>query len=225
MVGCGLFIFYVRKNFSVINLLLLTIIFIATFLVEGKTAILTLISGLVTYYLVLRYSSGNLTIKNSFLSILFLFGLVTMMILIRGDSIIDFDLNKFTTGRFDGWLIYFDLITNKNTLLGFGIQGGEIINAQGTFGFKHPHNIFLEVLFTTGILGFTVLIVLWILFYKKLFSVNIQPEKRALLATTFIVILVSSQGFWSIWSKNHVMPILIILSLSLLIQLNRKLSN
>jgi len=216
-IGIGLLLYYLRKNLTSINIVLFIFVLFATFVVEGKTALITLFVGLFIYFISYMLLSKKLSLINFLGSIAIVCFSIYLMLYIRNDSISDFNINDFTSGRFNGWELYIDLISKKNTLFGFGIFGGKVLSEQGLLGFSHPHNIFIETLFTTGVIGLIVLIVLFILYIKKIYFIITSPEKKAIIITTFFTVFISSQGFWSIWSKNHVIPIMIIIAISLLL--------
>jgi len=213
-VGIGLLLFYTQKNNTFLNKLLLVGIISATFIVEGKTAIITLLLGMFIYFGTYTILTKKLTIIKLIASTSLLVVLFSIMLYIRSGNDANLDLNNFTSGRLQGWIIYFHLILEENTFFGFGIQGGSNLLKEGIIAFKHPHNIFVEALFTTGVIGFLILLCLWMIYFKNVFLIKIEADIKALMITTFFTVLIASQGFWSIWSKNHLIPILIVISLS-----------
>ena len=78
---------------------------------------------------------------------------------------------------------------------------------------KHPHNIWLELLLDTGLIGaFSFLIFIGYLinfFYIK--TRNITSIHKATIFATLCSIFLSSLSSWSIWSGNHIGPILAII--------------
>jgi O-antigen ligase len=78
---------------------------------------------------------------------------------------------------------------------------------------KHPHNIWLELLLDTGLIGaFSFLIFIGYLFkffYTK--TRNISSIHKATIFATLCSIFLSSLSSWSIWSGNHIGPILVII--------------
>lgn len=96
-------------------------------------------------------------------------------------------------GRFSLWIGFFSLIF-ENLIFGNGYSGFDLISFQ-YFGFvESPHNVFLEVLLYTGLIGFF----LYILFLSRIFLASyklFKLKKRILptiiipIALAFIVIL------------------------------------
>ena len=97
------------------------------------------------------------------------------------------------TGRFSLWIGFFSLIF-ENLIFGNGYSGFDLISFQ-YFGFaESPHNVFLEVMLYTGLIGFF----LYILFLSRIFLASyklFKLKKRILptiiipIALAFIVIL------------------------------------
>ena len=78
---------------------------------------------------------------------------------------------------------------------------------------KHPHNIWLELLLDTGLIGaFSFLIFIgYIIKFFYIKTRNITSIHKATIFATLCSIFLSSLSSWSIWSGNHIGPILAII--------------
>lgn len=78
---------------------------------------------------------------------------------------------------------------------------------------KHPHNIWLELLMDTGIVGFIAFLpfVFYLSRYFYLQSKEISLIHKATIMSVLTSIFLSSLVSWSIWSGNQIGPMLIII--------------
>jgi O-antigen ligase len=121
------------------------------------------------------------------------------------------------SGRFTVYQESFDRF-KTSMLTGHGIKSSTdnyiiIKHEHSNEEVKHPHNIWLELLLDTGLIGlFSFLIFIGYLlkfFYIKIR--NISSIHKATIFATLCSIFLSSLSSWSIWSANHIGPILAII--------------
>lgn len=192
----GFFIYYYFKNKSTINLISLIFIYLGTYASHGRTAIVTIIIGTMTYVFLDLIRKKILNYKK----IILLLGILTVslliFILISKDSLSTLD--SLTSGRYNGWLIYIDLILKDNTIFGYGIEGAMQVYEKGLLTFKHPHNLYIETFFSLGVVGLLLLCTLTIIFLVKILkSDNLESKNMAI--TTFIAVFINAQAIGGIW--------------------------
>jgi O-antigen ligase len=78
---------------------------------------------------------------------------------------------------------------------------------------KHPHNIWLELLLDTGLIGAFSFLIFIVYLFKSFYTKtrNISSIHKATIFATLCSIFLSSLSSWSIWSGNHIGPILVII--------------
>ncbi|MDR0408292.1 MAG: O-antigen ligase family protein [Campylobacteraceae bacterium] len=102
-----------------------------------------------------------------FLSVFFLFAIAFVFSDALGDrfsSMIEGD----SSNRFEIWQTTIQLIKQK-LLLGYGVRNFDFEITGAYF----PHNFILDILYSVGILGFSVSVVLLILTYKEIIKTNL----------------------------------------------------
>ncbi len=103
---------------------------------------------------------------------------------------------------------------SKSLLYGRGVKSAVKHPVEyGASSSKHPHNIYLEVLLDSGLVGFIpFLFFLWVL-YRSFTGVGTDaaPALYASLAGLFLTSLAS----WSIWSANHISVMMTVLAVLL----------
>jgi O-antigen ligase len=102
---------------------------------------------------------------------------------------------------------------SQHPIVGYGIKSGVKIYEQGDKlgDAKHPHNIYLEVLLDSGIIGFTGFIA-FLYYLVRSFRGTVHKH---VVAATFTAIFLSSLVSWSIWSVNHVSYVFVVITLLL----------
>jgi O-antigen ligase len=205
--------YYVR-NKTFFNLLMLSFIYLGTFASHSRTAIITMAFATLVYFLYNIIEKRKLNLKIFFILSILIIISALVVIEISGNKI--HNINSFTSSRFNGWLLYLDLIFKDNTLLGYGLQGGVEIKNAGLLSFKHPHNAYIEALFTLGISGFLMLLLLTFFYLANIFKLDIRYDK-GIAFTTFISIFINSQGIGTIWGFSSVLITIFLLYLSLIV--------
>lgn len=167
---CGYFTVITYSKSSFLMFFYPIVLLFWTCLVKRKVGIMAIMSAIVAVF-----SSYVAVGKIQFLNII-------LNRFSRTDSASD-----FTTGRWDIWMSYLDFF-NDNIIkffLGSGISAPLINNAQA-------HNTFIEILYTCGILGFT----LFIFAIKGIFKSNKLQNKSKVLMNFSILICLSFMYFF-----------------------------
>lgn len=212
-VSIAFYLRYYFNNKTKINFLLLLLIYLGVFASHGRTAILIITVGTVIYLAYSMYLKKEFN-KQKILSIFsIIFVSLFLVLYISGSKLHELTIN--TSGRFDGWMVYLKLILEKNTLFGYGLQGGKYVYESKLLGFKHPHNIFIESLFYLGVVGLLLLISLIILYAYSIWKKDILLYDKPLMVTVFISILLMEQGIGSLWGTNHIAPLILLAFLSI----------
>lgn len=168
----------IRRNNNITTLVLFFVSFIALLLTSKRAHLLfSIIALIVVYFVVNPEKRGNKLFKVFFLGIV---GLLIVAILIEIDSplaetftrFIESDEGDVSNGRFVMWILAFQEFLN-HPILGLGWQGYRYSYAKNLFvagnyaggeyleGFKFldTHNVYLQVLCETGIVGFIVFLI------------------------------------------------------------------
>jgi O-antigen ligase len=77
---------------------------------------------------------------------------------------------------------------------------------------KHPHNVFLEILLDSGLIGLLGFLYFLFVLIKETVRVEGRGEK-AVIVSSLLCIFLTSMSSWSIWSANHITVILIVLTI------------
>ncbi|MAD42379.1 MAG: hypothetical protein CL623_08320 [Arcobacter sp.] len=189
------FLYYYLKNKSIVNLILLIFIYLGTYASHGRTAMVTIIIGTITYVFINAFGKK---IQNYKKIILLLIILVSSLIFILINDNKLFDLDLLTSGRYNGWLLNVDLILKDNTIFGYGIQGAMQLKEKGLLLFKHPHNLYIETLFSLGLIGFLSLCILTSIFFIDILKSNNLYSKNIAI-TTFAAVFINVQAIGGIW--------------------------
>jgi len=218
VVPIGIFLYYTLQNKNAINIISLIIILVATILLQGRTAILTIITGLAIFFVFYYWEK---TKKIYIILTLSAVGIATLLIIsyISSGNLLGIE-QIHTSGRINGFSTYISYVNQKNTLLGIGILGDNHMYHSGLMAYKHPHNIFMEAYVTMGFFGLfalSILILSLFTYIVKLAKFSKIEYAKPLLFSTLGSFLISSQAFWSIWSKNHLVLMLLYLLLAILI--------
>ncbi|MDD3324243.1 MAG: O-antigen ligase family protein [Sulfurospirillaceae bacterium] len=205
--GLGLYLyFFIKEKKSLLNILCIIALFTSAYISQGRTAILTMSVGFLIFTYVYFLKNSRKTIKILAITILMMISIFSISYISSGDGLAVGKIH--TSGRFDGYVKYVEYTLEHAPLFGLGINGGEKLYKMKIIPYKHPHNIFIEALVATGVVGVLLLISLlsyiFYLFLKAYLRATITIDK-ALLASSFCMFIISSQGFWSIWNKHHLM--------------------
>ncbi len=98
-------------------------------------------------------------------------------------------------------------------IAGKGIKSGIVLSEQDNFKIaRHPHNIWLELLMDVGIIGFIgfVSFIIFLLTYLYQLRKKISIIHNATIWSTLLAVFLSSLASWSIWTGNHIGPMLIV---------------
>lgn len=204
---------YYLNNQNKINLSLLSFIYLGTFAAQGRTAILTIFVGTLAYFIYEMYEKKEFTQKKIYLLITVSLVSLFLILIISGSNLEKLEVN--TSGRFDGWRIYLQLILEKNTLFGYGLQGGQHVYESGFLNFKHPHNIFVESLFYLGVSGLILIISMFAFYAYIIWGKDAKINDKRLMLSFFISLLVMQQAIGSLWGSNNTVPLIIMIYLSL----------
>ncbi|MBE0491398.1 MAG: oligosaccharide repeat unit polymerase [Sulfurospirillum sp.] len=217
------FLSYYFKNQTKFNLFFLLIIYLGTFASHGRTAILTITIGTVTYFLYDMYQKKEFTKKKFYIITALCLMTLFLILFISGSNFDKLEIN--TSNRYNGWLIYLNLILEKNTLIGYGLQGGQYVYEHGFLAYKHPHNIFIESLFYLGLIGLFLLSCMIFLYAYTIWRKNKELYDKNLMVSFFASVLVMQQAIGSLLGANNVILLLLIMYLSLNAKIHREKPN
>lgn len=217
--GLGLYLYYfIKEKKSFLNIICLAAIIISAFASFGRTAIITMIVGLLVFSYIYYLQNSKTIVKVFVIGLLILASLFPIAYISTGDS---FDVTKIhTSGRFDGYQKYIDYTLQHAPILGLGVDGSKMLFDKRIIPHKHPHNIVVEVFVATGLIGviFLITVVSYILFLIGKAYIKAQETiAKALIASSFSMFMISSQGFWSLWNRSHLMIMLLYLFFSFFI--------
>ncbi|MDD3344466.1 MAG: O-antigen ligase family protein, partial [Sulfurospirillaceae bacterium] len=119
------------------------------------------------------------------------------------------------SGRFDVYEKSFELFL-QSPYMGNGIKSAGFLSQSDQFLdiAKHPHNIWLEILMDTGLVGMSGFLLFILFFLKELYTgLSTSYLIKGTMVATLASIFLSSLSSWSIWSGNHIGSIMIILIL------------
>ena len=114
--------------------------------------------------------------------------------------------------RYDVYLDSLQRIKN-NVLFGHGVKCGVVYakNRKGLGGgSKHPHNIYLEILLDSGVIGFVGFLIFLFYFFRRFRPYLSDSAFIGVMSAVFLTSLVS----WSIWSANHIALVLLLIVLT-----------
>jgi len=184
----------------------------------SRTAIVTIVVSLIIYHWI---KFKKLLSKEIMVLISLLVGITSVSYVLFPEIKTRLDSFKTTflleggdrmSGRYD---VYKDSIEKiqKRPITGYGVKFAAMDakkgNSLGSIA-KHPHNIFLEILLDSGIIGLLgFLYFVYILFKDKFIF------KEPVVVATFTSIFLTSLVSWSIWSANHISLVLLIITLML----------
>ncbi|WP_419765218.1 MAG: O-antigen ligase family protein [Arcobacter sp.] len=203
--------FYFRNKTN-INLILFLLIIIGVFVAQGRTAIITMAIGIFIYLGYDFFIKKAYTKKNVLIVFLLLITSTTLVLYISGSTIDNIQFH--TSSRFDGWIVYMDLLLKDNTFFGYGLEGANNVYKSGVLGFSHPHNSFVEVLFSLGIIGFFIFLFLVIIYIFNVFKLGMSFNKHIALSFSASLLLMQ-QGIGTIWGPNFVIPIIMLMFLAI----------
>ena len=83
------------------------------------------------------------------------------------------------------WSIAINLF-KKNFIVGIGIQSADYLKSI-LYGVSHPHNLFLSILLTSGIIGFIIYMIIFFMINKN--TRNIQNKRVKFIINTSIFVL------------------------------------
>ncbi|WP_201334459.1 MULTISPECIES: O-antigen ligase [unclassified Nitratiruptor] len=206
--------FFSRKSSLLIQLFFFVIPVLGILASTSRTAILSFLAALFVY---IGLKVRKIFSKEILFTLLVIAGVSSIAYITFPEIKQRIDSFKTTfslhgdrmTGRYDIYLDTF-LRIKKRVFTGYGVKSSVVFAQKkkmlGGIA-KHPHNIFLEVLLDSGLIGFIgFLIFLW--FIKNLFDFSMP-----VVSAVFIAIFMTSLVSWSIWSANHISIILFILTL------------
>lgn len=113
----------------------------------------------------------------------------------------------------------------QSPIVGNGIKSANYLSQSNKFIeiAKHPHNIWLEILMDTGVIGlFGFLIFIFFLLHSAFTATSNSYIIKATIWATLSSIFLSSLSSWSIWSGNHIGSIIVILILVYSLKDNKK---
>lgn len=149
---------------------------------------------IVFYFLVCcacRYKKQSIKYILSTIFIILIFGIVFNNVLVRVvDRFSAYIINgtlwdRLTTGRSDIWARYFEYISSSvlSMLFGYGLFNSMGLSAG-------PHNVFLHLIYRTGLIGFILLCVIIIFYYK-----NSETKLKLTLKNSLLIFLFVILGF------------------------------
>lgn len=155
----GLAILFLRNQIKYEFAILGLPLFILGSMSQSKTFILSLVVGIILFFLCFSKKSYRSMIKLVIVTIgiyLVFYNRINSFIITyfsRVNELVDDSttLTVATTGRSDIWIRYMKEITTdvKSILFGKGMDTGIV-------GFSDPHNMFIELLYTIGFVGTTI---------------------------------------------------------------------
>jgi O-antigen ligase len=221
IIPLSLFLYYLKP--SNIKLVLIITSFVGVLASTSRTAMLATLISCTLFVLV--KNRGNIFTKEFIFFILSIF--LAFFIAFKISPQIQERVKTFqTTFALNGgdkmsgrYIVYKESFNRFKTaiFMGHGLKNSTenkivIKNQFGDELVKHPHNIYLELLLDTGLLGFLsfLLFVGYLLksFYTKFRKLDSIYKATAL--ATLVSIFLSSLSSWSIWSSNHIGAILAI---------------
>lgn len=200
--SCFLLFNYFRKP-SLFSGLFVVSFLLAAFASSGRTAIITIVlSGIVYAWIATSGKRGPLL----YASIVAVSSLSLLLVsyISSGNPLAFFDIH--TSARVSGSIKYVEYVNANSPFWGIGIDAGKFLREQGVIPYGSPHNIFLDAFVTMGWAGLIVLsvfLVVWAVDIFKLYKKNTDPQRRALLVSTFLAVLIAAQAYLSIWSKHN----------------------
>ena len=102
---------------------------------------------------------------------------------------------------------------SKRPIVGYGIKSGVVFAKKGDVlgcNAKHPHNIYLQILLDSGVIGFIGFLIFLFYFYRRFRPYFFDAALVGVMSAVFLTSLVS----WSIWSANHITLVLILIVLT-----------
>ena len=204
------FFFHNKNKF---NLFLLVMIVLGTFAAQGRTAIITMSVGIFIYIIYDIFKRRSINKKSIFIVLLFIVISIIIVLYISGSTLTNVQFH--TSARFDGWLVYIDYILKENTFLGYGLQGGSTLYLNKVLLFSHPHNSFVEALFTLGVIGFSLFLILVLIYIVTIFKLNVEQYNKHIAYSFLFSLLLMQQGIGTIWGANFVIPTVLLIFLSI----------
>ncbi|MAJ82294.1 MAG: hypothetical protein CMF41_05190 [Legionellales bacterium] len=182
---CGLFIIFSfffskekkYKNISLLLLWLSPLIVIAIISSGSRTALLLIFATAIYLFLINLFKSERKILAfmtGSILIALLSYGSYILFVIYQDTSVV---IERLVStggardfgegGRFALWSVFFtSILEGDNKLMGYGMSGYELISFQKIGAIESPHNVFLEILLYSGIMG----LALYLLFLYRVFK-------------------------------------------------------
>jgi O-antigen ligase len=218
----GLFYYYVKP--MKIKLIFLILAFIGILASTSRTAMIAVLFS-VPLFIIIK-NRGKIFTKELLMFILILVLALSSSFMLnkkiqqRVESLVTtFSSSTGLSGRY---IVYSDAFRyfKEAPIVGNGIKSGVILSlskskSNSSAKVKHPHNIWLELLMDVGIVGFGgfIMFIGSLLVYFYNLKDKISNIHNATIWATLLAIFLSSLASWSIWTGNHIGPILIIISI------------
>jgi len=216
IIPLGIFLYYVKP--SKIKIILLVIAMIGILASTSRTAIVASILPVMLFILIKnKYKIFNKDLVVFFSIIAISLSLAFIISPKIQDRVKTFSTTFSTSGdqmggRYPLYKRSIELFKNS-PLFGHGVKSGVALYKANKYNNKHAHNIWLELLVDTGIVGFFSFLV-FLAFILKGYAKKLKHScyiHRAVIWSSMLSIFLSSLTMWSIWSGNHIGPILVII--------------
>lgn len=220
IVFCSLFFNNTKKIF---NIILLFLGYFALFLSSKRGLLLANIIAMFFVYFFFKYKHKQITLKSIFkICFVTLFSCLILFSILYNyfpDSLEIFERFKqkdFLTGRGDIWNIGWNNYIKNSLFLGTGLFSSRELLFTTLGSFNDLHNIYLQFLIETGILGFSVLIFNIINIIRKFVRVKLDSKNLfAVLLSLYYFIVMFIYGFTGNWLFDVTMVFMFFIVLSI----------
>jgi O-antigen ligase len=182
------------------GIIFMTLQLISLYMTRSRTSIITIVLLFIFYYIF--FSERNKTLKKismiivPIISLFFILRFKTSLLLALRLSSLD------TSGRIDAWKIGLSYIINRPLIgVGFGVSQEELLEPLGyniTF-----HNIYITLLTEIGIVGFIIILYIWIntiikglIYINKL--ENCEKLRMSLIISVLILFVLLAHQFFEV---------------------------
>lgn len=153
----------------------------------------SLLAAFLGGFLYLVYSRKNL--KKNQIIVLLIACLIVIASMFFNDDVMNrilYTLDGNTSGRLESiWPKSLEYI-KESPIIGYGLDGFRVLNSNEVIPFAMPHNMILEILISTGIIGLVIMMIIWVDIFKQINMIfSLDKRAFALLQSLFIVLFIN----------------------------------